>query len=432
MADNSNLKVQSNDESFASVWDELQWRGLVALSTGEAELKAALSGDPITYYCGFVPTAASLHLGNLVQLLTLRRIQLAGHNPLLLIGGSTGLVGDPRPSAERTLNSKETVAEWVDKLARQGARFLSFEGANAARLVNNLDWTAPMSAIDFLREIGKHFRVGKMLSKDAVSARLNSEHGISYTEFSYQILQGMDFLELYRRYNCVLQTGGSDQWGNLTSGTDLIRKVEGASAHILATPLITNSDGKKFGKSEGNAIWLDEDLTSPYAFYQFWLNVEDADVVDRLKVFTFLTRAEIDELAKQTADTPHLRAAQKRLAFEVTALVHSPEAAQAAVDASAALFGQGDLEALDAATLESALRELPNADAAPESSIAQLLLDTGLVASVSAGRRAIAEGGVYLNNVKVEDEAALAGSWLHGKFAVLRRGKKTLAGLFRA
>jgi tyrosyl-tRNA synthetase len=289
-----------------------------------------------------------------------------------------------------------------------------------------------MSAIDFLREIGKHFRVGKMLSKDAVSARLNSEHGISYTEFSYQILQGMDFLELYRRYNCVLQTGGSDQWGNLTSGTDLIRKVEGASAHILATPLITNSDGKKFGKSEGNAIWLDEDLTSPYAFYQFWLNVEDADVVDRLKVFTFLTRAEIDELAAQTADAPYLRAAQKRLAFEVTALVHSPEAAQAAVDASAALFGQGDLEALDAATLESALRELPNADAAPETPIAQLLLDTGLVASVSAGRRAIAEGGVYLNNVKVEDEAALAGAWLHGKFAVLRRGKKTLAGLFRA
>ncbi len=432
MTENANLKSQSNDKAFASLWDELQWRGLVALSTDEAELKAALSGGPITYYCGFDPTAASLHLGNLVQLLTLRRIQLAGHNPLLLIGGSTGLVGDPRPSAERTLNSKETVAEWVDKLARQGARFLSFEGANAARLVNNLDWTAPMSAIDFLRDIGKHFRVGKMLSKDAVSARLNSEHGISYTEFSYQILQGMDFLELYRRYNCVLQTGGSDQWGNLTSGTDLIRKVEGASAHILATPLITNSDGKKFGKSEGNAIWLDEDLTSPYAFYQFWLNVEDADVVDRLKVFTFLTRAEIDALAAQTADTPHLRAAQKRLAFEVTALVHSPEAAQAAVDASAALFGQGDLEALDAATLESALRGLPNSDAAPETPIAQLLLDTGLVASVSAGRRAIAEGGVYLNNVKVEDEAALAGSWLHGKFAVLRRGKKTLAGLFRA
>ncbi len=432
MSTEAKLAQQSNDKSFSSLWDELQWRGLVALSTDEAELKQALAGDPITYYCGFDPTAPSLHLGNLVQLLTLRRLQLAGHKPLLLIGGSTGLVGDPRPSAERTLNSKETVAEWVEKLGSQGARFLSFEGTNAARLVNNLDWTAPMSAIDFLRDIGKHFRVGKMLSKDAVSARLNSEHGISYTEFSYQILQGMDFLELYRRYGCVLQTGGSDQWGNLTSGTDLIRKVEGASAHILATPLITNSDGQKFGKSEGNAVWLDADFTSPYAFYQFWLNVEDADVIDRLKVFTFCSKAEIDELAKQTAEAPYLRAAQKRLAFEVTALVHSPEAAQAAIDASAALFGQGDLESLDAATLEAALRELPNADAAPGASLAQLLCDTGLVSSVSAGRRAIAEGGVYLNNQKVEDETAVLDSWLAGRFAVLRRGKKTLAGIFKA
>ncbi len=432
MSTEAKLAQQSNDKSFASLWDELQWRGLVALSTDEAELKQALAGDPITYYCGFDPTAPSLHLGNLVQLLTLRRLQLAGHKPLLLIGGSTGLVGDPRPSAERTLNSKETVAEWVEKLGSQGARFLSFEGTNAARLVNNLDWTAPMSAIDFLRDIGKHFRVGKMLSKDAVSARLNSEHGISYTEFSYQILQGMDYLELYRRYGCVLQTGGSDQWGNLTSGTDLIRKVEGASAHILATPLITNSDGQKFGKSEGNAVWLDADFTSPYAFYQFWLNVEDADVIDRLKVFTFCSKAEIDELAKQTAEAPYLRAAQKRLAFEVTALVHSPEAAQAAIDASAALFGQGDLESLDAATLEAALREIPNANAAPGAPLAQLLCDTGLVSSVSAGRRAIAEGGVYLNNQKVEDETAVLDSWLAGRFAVLRRGKKTLAGIFKA
>ncbi|MFM1785666.1 MAG: hypothetical protein RLZZ108_690 [Actinomycetota bacterium] len=425
------LASQANDASFASLWDELQWRGLIALSTDEAEVKALLSGEPITYYCGFDPTAASLHLGNLVQLLTLRRIQLAGHKPLLLIGGSTGLVGDPRPSAERTLNSKETVAEWVEKLGKQGARFLSFDGSNAARMVNNLDWTAPMSAIDFLRDIGKHFRVGKMLSKDAVSARLNSEHGISYTEFSYQILQGMDFLELYRRYGCIMQTGGSDQWGNLTSGTDLIRKVEGASAHIIATPLITNSDGKKFGKSEGNAIWLDAEFTSPYAFYQFWLNVEDADVVDRLKVFTFLSKAEIEELAKQTAEAPHLRKAQKRLAFEVTALVHSPEAAQAAVDASSALFGNGDLSTLDAATLRSALSELPNAQVNGGEPIAQLLVDTGLVASLSAGRRAIAEGGVYLNNEKVTDEAAVATAWLEGGFAVLRRGKKTLAGLFK-
>ncbi len=432
MATPQSLASQSNDSSFATLWDELQWRGLVALSTDEAELKAALAGGPITYYCGFDPTAPSLHLGNLVQLLTLRRLQLAGHNPLLLIGGSTGLVGDPRPSAERTLNSKETVSEWVERLGHQGARFLSFEGSNAARLVNNLDWTAPMSAIDFLRDIGKHFRVGKMLSKDAVSARLNSEHGISYTEFSYQILQGMDFLELFRRYNCVLQTGGSDQWGNLTSGTDLIRKVEGASAHILATPLITNSDGQKFGKSEGNAVWLDADMTSPYAFYQFWLNVDDADVVDRLKIFTFIGKAEIEELAQQTLDAPHLRAAQKRLAFEVTSLVHSAEAAQAAIDASAALFGQGDLTSLDATTLESALLELPHTNAANGDSIAQLLVDTGLVASVSAGRRAIAEGGVYLNNVKVEDETAQLETWLSDSFAVLRRGKKTLAGIFKA
>lgn len=430
------LRSQSNDASFAHIVDELKWRGLVALSTDETELREALSANPITYYCGFDPTAPSLHLGNLVQLLTMRRLQLAGHKPLALIGGSTGLVGDPRPTAERTLNSKETVAEWVDKLGRQAQRFLSAEGDNAVRMVNNLDWTAPLSAIDFLREIGKHFRVGTMLSKDAVSARLNSEHGISYTEFSYQILQGYDFLELYRRYGCVMQTGGSDQWGNLTSGTDLIRKVEGGSAHILATPLITNKDGKKFGKSEGNAIWLDEEFTSPYAFYQFWLNVDDADVIDRLKVFTFLSRAEIEQLEAETAEAPFKRAAQKRLAFEVTALVHSAEAAQAAIDASAALFGQGELDALDPSTLQAALSELPNTSAALDVTVAQLLVDTGLVTSLSAGRRAIAEGGVSVNNIKVDDELATWGSisvpTLHGKYAVLRRGKKTLAGLFVA
>ncbi|MEY4296431.1 MAG: hypothetical protein RL016_277 [Actinomycetota bacterium] len=436
MATPEYLRSQSNDASFPHIIDELQWRGLVALSTDEAALREALSTSPITYYCGFDPTAPSLHLGNLVQLLTMRRLQLAGHKPLALIGGSTGLVGDPRPTAERTLNSKETVAEWVDKLGRQAQRFLSAEGANAVRMVNNLDWTAPLSAIDFLRDIGKHFRVGAMLSKDAVSARLNSEHGISYTEFSYQILQGYDFLELYRRYDCVLQTGGSDQWGNLTSGTDMIRKVEGGSAHILATPLITNRDGKKFGKSEGNAVWLDDEFTSPYAFYQFWLNVDDADVIDRLKVFTFLSRAEIEELERETAEAPFKRAAQKRLAYEVTALVHSPEAAQAAIDASAALFGQGELSALDAATLQAALSELPNVVASLETPVAQLLMDSGLVPSVSAGRRAIAEGGVSINNVKVEDELATWGSvtpaTLHSKYAVLRRGKKTLAGLFVA
>jgi tyrosyl-tRNA synthetase len=428
----SALNTQSNDPSFKDLLSELQWRGLVALNTDEDALRKALNETKLTYYIGFDPTAPSLHLGNLVQLLIMRRLQLAGHKPLALIGGSTGLVGDPRPTAERTLNTKETVGEWVEKLGKQASRFLSFEGENPARLVNNLDWTAPLSAIDFLRDIGKYFRVGTMLSKDAVSARLNSEHGISYTEFSYQILQGYDYLELFRRFDCTLQMGGSDQWGNLTSGTDLIRKVEGKSVHILATPLITNSDGQKFGKSEGNAVWLDAEFTSPYAFYQFWLNVDDADVIDRLKVFTFLTKAEIEDLAKQTAEAPHLRAAQKRLALEVTTLVHSAEAAQAAIDASAALFGQGDLVTLDAATLQSALGELPNVNAPVGTPITQLLIDSGLVESISAGRRAIKEGGVYVNNQKVDDEMAVLTDILHGKFAVLRRGKKTLAGVFTA
>ena len=360
----------------------------------------------------------------------MRRLQLAGHSPIALIGGATGLIGDPKPTAERTLNTKETVASWVEKLEGQARAFLSFDGKNAARMANNLDWTEPLSSIDFLRNIGKHYRVGKMLSKDAVSARLNSEAGISFTEFSYQILQGMDFLELLRRYNCVMQVGGSDQWGNLTSGTDLIHKVEGKSAHILATPLITDSEGKKFGKSEGNAIWLDAELTSPYAFYQFWLNVEDANVINLLKVFTFLSKEEIENLEKQLATEPQMRAAQKRLALEVTTLVHSAESAQAAIDASAALFGQGDLASLDRETLHAALTELPNVKAKLGQSIVDLLVAAGLVASNSAGRRAIAEGGVYLNNLKVEDELAQLDSALLGEFAVLRRGKKTLAGIF--
>ena len=424
------ISNQSNDKSFKGLWEELQWRGLVAISTDEAELSKQLNSGKLTYYIGFDPTAPSLHLGNLVQLLVMRRLQLAGHNPIVLIGGSTGLVGDPRPTAERTLNTKETVAEWVEKLSKQASRFLDFSGSNPASLVNNLDWTASLSAIDFLREIGKHFRVGKMLSKEAVSARLNSEHGISYTEFSYQILQGYDFLELFRRNNCTLQLGGSDQWGNLTSGSDLIHKVEGKSVHLLATPLITNSDGKKFGKSEGNAVWLDAELTSPYAFYQFWLNVEDADVVDRLKVFTFLSKSEIEELEKQVASAPHLREAQRALALEVTSLVHSPEAAQGAIQASKALFGQAELTDLSEADLLSALSELPSTKAAKGASIAQLLVDTGLESSVSAARRAIKEGGVYLNNEKVADEGAVFDQVLAGNCAVLRRGKKTLAALY--
>ncbi len=425
------LAAQRNDDSFATLWDELQWRGLVHVSTDPEALSALFEGEPFTYYCGFDPTAPSLHLGNLVQLLLLRRLQLKGHKPLGLVGGSTGLIGDPRPTAERTLNSRETVAEWVTRLQGQVSRFLSSDGENAVRLVNNLDWTAPLSAIDFLREVGKHFRVGTMLKKDAVAARLNSDEGISYTEFSYQVLQGFDFLELFRQYDCVLQSGGSDQWGNLTSGTDLIRKVEGGSAHAVGTPLITNADGTKFGKSEGNAIWLDPEMCSPYTFYQFWLNQADADVIDRLKVFTFMSRAEIEEYERQVAEEPFKRAAQKRLALEVTTLVHGAAAAQGAIDASEALFGRGDLTALDEATLRGAVSELSQAVGAVGAPVTQLMVEAGLVKSLGEARRAVAQGGVYVNNVAVEseDRALEAADLLHGRFAVLRRGKKTLAGV---
>ena len=322
---------------------ELEWRGLIAQSTDRAALAAALEAGPITYYCGFDPTAASLHHGHLVQLLLLRHLQLAGHNPVALVGGATGQIGDPRQSGERVLNDKETVAAWTEKLREQVSRFLSFEGANAARVVNNLDWTAELSAIDLLRDIGKHFRLGTMLAKDTVARRLASDEGISFTEFSYQLLQGNDFLELFRRHGVTLQTGGNDQWGNLLSGVELIRKSEGAAVHVMTTPLITKSDGTKFGKTEGGAVWLDPQMMSPYAFYQFWLNTEDADVVNYLKVFTFLGREEIAELETAVAERPGARAAQRRLAAEVTALVHGSDAVDQAVAASAALFGRGSL-----------------------------------------------------------------------------------------
>ncbi|HKU29434.1 MAG TPA: tyrosine--tRNA ligase [Arthrobacter sp.] len=426
----NNLESQHNDPGFANIWQELKWRGLIHVSTDETELEKLLAGDPITYYCGFDPTAPSLHLGNLVQLLLMRRLQLAGHKPLGLVGGSTGLIGDPRPTAERALNTKDTVSEWVGYLQAQVRRFLSFEGGNSARMVNNLDWTAPLSAIDFLREIGKHFRVGTMLRKDAVASRLSSDEGISYTEFSYQILQGMDYLQLYRDYDCVLQTGGSDQWGNLTSGTELIRKVDGKSVHALGTPLITNSDGTKFGKSEGNAIWLDAHMCSPYTFYQFWLNTADADVVDRLKVFTFLGRAEIEEVAVAVAERPFAREGQRRLAFEVTSLVHGVEATEKVIAASAALFGNGDLTVLDEMTLASATAELPSASVGTDGlGIVDLLVASGLSDSKSAARRTVGEGGAYVNNNKVTDPDAVVdkAELLHGKYLLLRRGKKNLA-----
>ena len=424
------MTPQRNDPAFDDVWDELVYRGLVHVSTDAGELKKLLAGPPIVYYCGFDPTAPSLHLGNLVQLLLLRRIQLAGHRPLGLVGGSTGLIGDPRQTGERILNTPETVAEWVGRLRAQIERFLSFDGENAARMVNNLDWTAPLSAIDFLRDIGKYFRVGTMIKKDIVARRLESDEGISYTEFSYQVLQGMDFLHLHREYGCVLQTGGSDQWGNLTSGVDLIHKAEGTSVHAIGTPLITNSDGTKFGKSEGNAVWLDAELTSPYAFSQFWLNTDDADVIARIKVFTFLPKAEIERLEHAVATEPFKREAQRTLAREVTTLVHGAAATDAAFAAAEALFGNGDLAALDPQTLSAAVAELPSATAAPGTTVAQLLVDTGLTSSLSEARRAIDQGGVYLNNVRIEEADATAdGAFLSGGLAVLRRGKKTLAGV---
>lgn len=421
--------MQSNDNSFAGIFEELQWRGLIAVSTDEQKLKEVLNSSSISFYCGFDPTAASLHLGNLVQLLTMRRLQLAGHKPLCLVGGATGLIGDPKPNAERQLNTKETVSEWVEKLQQQTSRFLSTEGENASQLVNNLDWTGKLSAIDLLRDVGKYFRVGKMLSKDAVSARLSSEAGISYTEFSYQILQGNDFLELYRRYGCVMQTGGSDQWGNLTAGADLIHYAEQKSVHLLATPLITNADGQKFGKSEGNAVWLDAEMTSPYAFYQFWLNVMDADVIKLLKIFTFLPKEEIDALESEVAEKPFLRSAQKRLAFEVTSLVHSGDIASKVRDVSQALFGSEELSQLDGSTLRSAASNLPTANGAGLDDLPQALVATGLVTSLGAARRAISEGGVYLNNQKVDSEELDKTQLLPGNLMIIRRGKKNLAAL---
>ncbi|ALQ31283.1 tyrosine--tRNA ligase [Glutamicibacter soli] len=421
---------QSNDSSFANVWQELKWRGLVHVSTDEAELERALSEETITYYCGFDPTAPSLHLGNLVQLLNMRRLQLAGHKPLALVGGSTGLIGDPRQTAERTLNTKETVTEWVAKLQAQVSRFLSNEGENAVRLVNNLDWTAPLSALDFLRDVGKYFRVGTMIKKEIVAARLNSDEGISYTEFSYQVLQGYDYLELYRQYGCTLQTGGSDQWGNLTSGTDLIRKVEGKSAYAYGTPLITNSDGTKFGKSEGNAIWLDAEMCSPYTFYQFWLNTADADVIDRLKVFTFMSREQIEALAVEVAERPFKRQAQRELAWQVTSLVHGEDATTKVIAASAAVFGNGELGEIDLSTLQAVIAELPIVQvAADDLGILNVLHASGLSESLSAARRTVGEGGAYVNNEKVEgiDSELSEADFLHGRYAIVRRGKKNMA-----
>ena len=418
----------------AELLDDLQWRGLLAQSTDLDALRAALDAGPVTYYCGFDPTAPSLHVGSLVQILTLRRLQQAGHRPLALVGGATGLIGDPKPTAERTLNDPAVVAAWVDRIRTQIEPYLDFDGPNPARMVNNLDWTAGLSAIEFLRDVGRHFRVNKMIAKEAVSARLHSDVGIGYTEFSYQILQGLDFLELYRRHGCVLQTGGSDQWGNLTAGLDLIHRVEGSPVHAFATPLVTKADGTKFGKTESGTIWLDPEMTSPYAFYQFWLNVDDRDVPGYLRVFSFRSREEIETLEKATAERPAAREAQRALADELTELVHGAAQRYAVVLASRALFGRGQLGSLDEPTLAAALAELPKAGMSRDSDgrlplVVDLLAESGLSPSKSAARRAVAEGGAYVNNDRVSDPEGRPADadLLHGRWLVLRRGKRSLA-----
>ena len=415
---------------MTDILDELQWRGLIAQHTDIDALRAALAEGPVTFYCGFDPTAPSLHHGHLVAVKVMRHLQMAGHHPLALVGGATGLIGDPRARGERPLNSKDVVAGWARSLQAQLENLLDFEGDNPARIVNNLDWTGDLGAIDLLRDIGKHFRMGTMLAKDVVARRLASEEGISYTEFSYQILQANDYLELFRRYGCTLEIGGNDQWGNLVGGMDLIHKVEGASVHVMTNPLITKADGTKFGKTEGGAVWLNPEMLSPYAFYQFWLQTDDADVVRFLKIFTFLGREEIERLEAATADNPRARQAQRALAQEVTAWVHGAEALAQAQAATAALWGRGDLRELSAGTLAAATVSLPATElVVGESTVVDLLVGAGLERGRNAARKTVAAGGAYLNNVKVTDQEATVGAddLLAGGVVLVRKGRRTLA-----
>ncbi|MFM8514773.1 MAG: tyrosine--tRNA ligase [Actinomycetota bacterium] len=421
---------------MTGIIEELEWRELIAQSTDLDALRA-VTGGSITLYCGFDPTAPSLHLGNLAQILTIRRFQLHGHRPLALVGGATGLIGDPKASGERSLNPRDVVEEWVARIRGQLERYYDFSGANAAVMVNNYDWTEGVSVLEFLRDIGKHFSVNRMLDREAVAARL-AKDGISYTEFSYQLLQSFDFLELYRRYDCILQTGGSDQWGNITAGADLIRRVEGAHAHALTTPLLTKADGTKFGKTESGTVWLDPALTSPYAFFQFWLNADDRDVPTLLRTYSFRTRDDVDALLVATADRPHERAAQRALAVELTDLVHGVHERQAADEAGRVLFGQGDLSTIPESTLTAALSEAPHGEVSASEvqdgllpTIDELFVRAGLVDSKGAARRAVNEGGAYVNNVRVEDPGhrPAVGDLVHGSWLVLRRGKRTIGGI---
>ena len=422
--------IDFKEAGFDSVLDELEWRGLISQSTDRDRLAEALNGEPITYYCGFDPTAASLHIGNLVQLINMRHLQAAGHHPIALVGGATGLIGDPRQSGERTLNPKDVVAGWADRLKKQIGGILETEGSNPVRFVSNYDWTASMNVIDFLRDVGKNFRMGTMLAKDTVARRLNSEEGISFTEFSYQVLH---FLHLFDEYHCVLEIGGSDQWGNLTSGLDLIHKVRGVDVNVFTSPIITDAQGKKFGKSEGNAVWLDGTMLSPYKFYQFWFNRPDSEMENLLKAFTFLPKAEIERLIEESKTNPGAREAQRTLAWEVTSFVHGEEATRQAIEAAGALFGRGgDLADIDESTLEAAIDGMKVdgefAKVAAGDRVAEAGMKAGLFKSISEARKTIKSGGVYLNNTRVEDEEQTLqdGDFLHGRFVLIRRGKKAL------
>ena len=414
--------------------DDLTWRGSIAQSTDRAELEKYLSTPGACLYLGFDPTAPSLHIGNLVALTLLRRFQLAGYKPIALVGGATGLVGDPSGrSAERSLNEADLVADWVDRIRKQLEGFLDFTGKNAAIMANNLDWTAPVSAIEFLRDIGKHFSVNQMLAKDSVASRLESG-GISYTEFSYQVMQAFDYLELFRRHNCALQIGGSDQWGNIVAGVDLIRRVEAKSAHALTIPLLAKADGTKFGKTAEGAIWLDPTMTSAYALFQFFLNSDDRDVEQLLKTFSFKSRGELEALFESLKTNPGAREAHRELAREVTTLLHGADQAQKVEVAAKALFGQGEIRDLDIETLKSALAELPKTRIKRGKEIpswVDLITGSGVVDSKSAARRVIKEGGAYLNNEKItgEDFTPKSSDLLHGQFLLLRKGKRDLVAV---
>jgi tyrosyl-tRNA synthetase len=416
------------------ILDELSWRGLIAQSTDIDALRRELDQGPVTLYCGFDPTAPSLHAGNLVPLLMLKRFQRAGHRPIVLAGGATGMIGDPRDTGERTLNTLDVVAEWAGRIRGQLERFVDFDdSATGAIVENNLNWTGQQTALEFLRDVGKHFSINVMLNRETVKRRLEGD-GMSYTEFSYLLLQSQDYVQLHRQYGCKLQVGGSDQWGNLIGGVDLIRRTDGASVHALTAPLVTDAEGRKFGKSTGGGnLWLDPEMTSPYAWYQYFVNVGDADVVRYLRMFTFLSQEEIAALAEDTEQRPHLRAAQKRLAEEFTTLVHGEEQTRQVINASQALFGRGELGELDERTLDAAMAEVPNGKVDPsgDATIVDLLLAAGLVDSKGAARRTLKEGGAYVNNVKIADE-----EWkparedaLHGKWLVVRRGKRNVAGV---